>query len=490
MSLATSPPPQCPAHAGEAPPAAPLFTPPMPKGPAGKASLLEMLKYGLHSGIGMFLGTSYETQGVGRHPIPTLPRLRSRHLYMVRTPDLIRRVLVSEADAFPKSALMDDMLRALTGYSIFISNGEAWRRHRRLMDPAFETARIKDVFPMMVQAADACLARIEARAGAPGAARPIRIDLEMTHYAADIIFRTIFSEPLPNADAKRFFAAFEVFQKIAYAHGMLRLAKVPTQWLPDHWRAMHAARVIRDILRRPLARRLKAERAGEATPQADILATLLRTKDPEGGPGFDDAELLDQIAMLFLAGHETSATAMAWSLYLLAHAPQVQDRAHAEAVEVYDGRAPDWRDMKRLAFNRDVFREAMRLYPPVAFLARDAGCPVQLANRKVEQGDAIMVSPWIQQRHRAHWPAPDAFDPDRFSRPESTEAVRQAYMPFSMGPRVCAGAAFALQEATLLLSLLLQRFRFLPEPGHTPDPVARLTLRSANGIPLRVEMRV
>jgi cytochrome P450 len=467
-----------------------LFTPPTPKGPPGKASFLDMLKFGLHSGIGMFLGTSYETQNVGRHPIPTLPRLERRMLWMVRSPELIRRVLVSEAERFPKSMLMDDMLRALTGYSIFISNGEAWRRHRRLMDPAFETARIKDVFPMMVQAADACIERLEAAAaGALGEARTVRIDLEMTHYAADIIFRTIFSEPLPSKDAKRFFGAFEVFQKIAYAHGMLRLAKVPTQLSPGHWRAVWAARVIRDILRRPLTRRLKAERAGKATPQTDILATLLRTKDPEGGPGFDDAELLDQIAMLFLAGHETSATAMAWSLYLLAHAPDAQERAHAEAAAVYGDRAPEWRDMKRLAFNRDVFREAMRLYPPVAFLARDAGCPMQLANRKVDEGDAVMVSPWIQQRHRAHWDNPDAFDPERFSRLENAEAVRSAYFPFSMGPRVCAGAAFALQEATLLLSLLVRRFRFLPEPGHTPDPVARLTLRSANGIPLRVERR-
>ena len=488
MSLAPSPPPQCPFPQGEAEPRA-LFTPPMPKGPQGKASFLEMLKYGLHSGIGMFLGTSYESQKVGRHPIPTLPRLKPRMLWMVRQPELIRRVLVTEADRFPKSMLMDDMLRALTGYSIFISNGEAWRRHRRLMDPAFETARIKDVFPRMLEAADACIARLEAATGTPGAARTVRIDLEMTHYAADIIFRTIFSEPLPAADAKRFFAAFEVFQKIAYAHGMLRLAKVPTQLSLSHWRAVWAARVIRDILRRPLARRLKAERAGQATPQTDILATLLRTEDPEGGPGFDDAELLDQIAMLFLAGHETSATAMAWSLYLLAHAPDVQDRAHAEAAEVYGERAPEWRDMKRLAFNRDVFREAMRLYPPVAFLARDAGCPMELGNRKVGEGDAVMVSPWIQQRHRAHWAEPDAFDPDRFSRAENAEAVRSSYFPFSMGPRVCAGAAFALQEATLLLSLLVRRFRFLPEPGHTPDPVARLTLRSANGIPLRVERR-
>jgi cytochrome P450 len=465
------------------------FIPPRPPVLPKKASLLQHLQYGLRSGIGMFLSGSYETVNVGRHPIPTMPKGERRWLFTVRTPELIREVLVRRAADFPKSTLMDDMLRALTGYSIFISNGEAWKRHRRLMDPAFEGARIKAVFPMMLQAVDACVERIGAHVDGPNGEAPMAIDVEMTHYAADVIFRTIFSEPMDGASARRFFKAFAVFQEIAYAHGMLKLAKVPTWLLPGHWRAMHAARVIRRILEAPIKRRLAAVRRGDPTPQDDIMATLITTVDPETGAGFGDGELLDQIAMLFLAGHETSATAMAWSLYLLANCPHIQERTHAEAEAVFGERRPGFEHMKRLALTRDVFREAMRLYPPVAFLARDAAKPEKLETKQVDPGAVIFVSPWLMHRHAKHWAEPDRFDPDRFETPAGEEALKCAYLPFSMGPRVCAGAAFALQEATLLLAELERRYRFLPAPGHTPAPVARLTLRSENGVPLIVERR-
>ena len=466
------------------------FIPPRPAVLPKKATLFQHMQHGLRSGIGMFLSGSYIDVGVGRHSIPTLPRLKKRWLFTVRTPELIREVLVRRAADFPKSALMDDMLRALTGYSIFISNGEAWKRHRRLMDPAFEGARIKAVFPMMRDAVDACVARLDLVAGTPGApAPPTAIDVELTHYAADVIFRTIFSEPMEAEGARRFFAAFNVFQEIAYAHGMLKLAKIPTGILPSAWRAKRAAKVIREILAAPLNRRLEAVRAGRPTPKDDILATLLTTADPETGTKFDDKELLDQIAMLFLAGHETSATALAWSLYLMASCPHIQERVHAEAAAVYDARTPQFADMRRLPLTRDVFRESMRLYPPVAFLARDAIQTEKMLTRTVEPGSVVFVSPWLMHRHATHWDHPDAFDPDRFETPGGQEALKCAYLPFSMGPRVCAGAAFALQEAVLLLSVLAQRYRFLPTPGHVPEPVARLTLRSANGIPLIVEKR-
>ncbi len=219
------------------------------------------------------------------------------------------------------------------------------------------------------------------------------------------------------------------------------------------------------------------------------MATLMTTVDPVTGTSFDDRELLDQIAMLFLAGHETSATAMAWSFYLLANAPDIQDRVHAEAAAAFGERRPQFGDMRRLPLTRDVFREAMRLYPPVASVARDAVKTERLQNRTLDPGSVLFVSPWLIQRHVAHWDAPDAFNPDRFETPAGQEGLRNAYLPFSMGPRVCVGASFALQEAVLLVSELCRRFSFRPAPGHTPDPVARLTLRSDNGMPLIVERR-
>ena len=464
------------------------FVPPRPPLLPRKASFGDFLKIGLRSNLSMFREGSYETLSVGRIRIPTLPFGKLRTLFIVRSQEILRDVLVRRADEFPKSRLMSDMLELLTGYSIFVSNGDAWRRHRRLMDPAFEQSRIRDVFPLMLGAVDACLARLDAHvAERPG--EPILIDLEMTHFAADVIFRTIYSEPVEPEGARRFFEAFEEFQEIAYAHGMLKLGRFPTGLLPSAFRARRAAKIIRRILQAPLDRRMQALREGRPTPQNDILASLIGARDPVTGTGFSDKELLDQIAMLFLAGHETSAAGLGWSFYLLANCPHLQDRVHAEAVAAFGGRAPQFSDMRKMPFTRDVFREALRLYPPVAVVARDSTRQEHLGGREIPPHEVLFVPIWLLHRHKSHWDDPDSFDPDRFDTENGREGLRCAYLPFSMGPRVCAGASFALQEAALLISALGQRFRLKPAPGHTPEPVSRLTLRSGNGIPLLLERR-
>ncbi len=463
------------------------FIPPRPPLLPRKAGAWDYLRIGLRSTLHMFKEGSYETHTVGRINIPTFPFLKPRPFFIVRNPETVREVLVKRAAEFPKSALMSDMLERLTGYSIFISNGEAWRRQRRLMEPAFEQARIRDVFPMMLDAVEGTLARLGAQVSEhPG--QPIVMDVELTHYASDVIFRAIYSEPMDAAGARRFFDAFETFQEIAYAQGMMKLARIPTRLLPSTFRAWRAARTIRGILAAPLKRRLAAIAGGRPVPTGDILASLITARD-EDGKGFSERELLDQVCMLFLAGHETSATGMSWALYLLASCPHLQERVHEEALRVLGDRAPQFSDMKKLAFARDVFRETLRLYPPVAMVARDATRPEPMGNKTVPEGEVIFVPIWLMHRHRQHWQEADRFDPDRFDSPNGREAVRCAYMPFSMGPRVCPGASFALQEATLLLASLARRFRFLPAPGHVPEPVSRLTLRSGNGVKLIVEAR-
>ena len=484
--LSASPSPRAGAGSGSA--ARCPVIPPRPASLETQASLYQLMRLGLRSSIGFHQETSFSDTRIGRAIVRTLPRLKKRALFTVRDPALVREILGRRAEDFPKSQLMDDMLRVLIGYSIFVSNGEAWRRHRRLMDPALEGARVAGVFPMMVAAVDACVDRLGDHVDRRGS-KPIRTDAEMTHLAADVMFRTMYSEPMRPRDANRFFAAFKVFQEIAYAHGMLRIVNFPTWVLPGVWRAKYAAAVVRSILLRPLRTRVRKVRSGRPVPTNDILASLMTTVDPVTGTGFADDELLDQISMLFLAGHETSAAGMAWALYLLAIAPDVQDRVHDEAVRVYGDGAPEFRHMRQLQLTRDVFREALRLYPPVAVVVRDATQTEKITNRDVAPGSMIFLPPWLLHRHTKHWERPHEFDPDRFATPNGQEGLRCAYFPFSMGPRVCAGAAFALQEGTLLLSQVARHFRLRPMPGHTPDPVARLTLRSANGIPLILERR-
>jgi cytochrome P450 len=242
-------------------------------------------------------------------------------------------------------------------------------------------------------------------------------------------------------------------------------------------------------LNAPLQRRLRAVRDGHPAPRNDILSSLIEAHDAETGTGFSETELLDQICMIFLAGHETSATGMAWALYLLANCPHLQERVHQEAVAVFGDRKPEFGDMRKLAFTRDVFRETLRLYPPVAMVARDSTRTEHMGTREIPPGEVIFVPVWLLHRHKLLWQEPDAFDPDRFETENGKEGLRCAYLPFSMGPRVCPGASFALQESALVLSELVRRFRFLPVPGHTPEPVSRLTLRSGNGVQLIVEPR-
>jgi cytochrome P450 len=462
--------------------------PPKPKRPPGKSSKLQMIRLGVRSSLAVFYDESFGVD-IGRTWIPTLPALKKRWMFTVREPELAREVLVRRAGDFHKSDIMDPMLQDVTGDSLFTSDGETWRRQRKLMDPAFAQAGLKAVFPLMRQAGDAAIARLADHV----ATRPddaLNVDAVTTHFAADIIFRTIFSESISAADAQTVFAAFEVFQKVSYAQGMLQMARAPARLVPGAGAAKRAARKIRAILKGPLDRRLKALKAGEPCPTADILAVLASTTDPDTGDALGESELLDQIAFLFLAGHETSASALAWALYLLAIDPGTQASLYAEVAEQVGDKTIEFAHIKRLAKVRDAFRETLRLYPPVAFFARDAMTDMRLGGRDIEKGSIVVVAPWLLHRQPRHWgETPDAFDPSRFDTAQGQEGLRCAYMPFSMGERVCVGAAFALQEATLLLAEVVRRFELSPQQGHTPEPVARLTLRSANGVRVRIKAR-
>ncbi|HSI49978.1 MAG TPA: cytochrome P450 [Ideonella sp.] len=427
-------------------------------------------------------------------------------LYMVNEPPLVRQVMVEQAANFPKHEMLGDALRPLLGDSIFTTNGAVWQRQRELMNPSFEAARVKRVFGRMRDAADAMVQRLrQVPAGSEH-----DLEVEMTHVAADIILRTILSQPLDGDSAHRVFEAFERYQ--ALAPKLMMPAFFGLRWLRPWWlqrQSERAAAEIRSLLvgmiqprHEDYQRALKAGDDAAALPDDDILATLLRVRDAKTGEGFGFDELVNQVAMLFLAGHETSASALSWSLHLLAHAPDVQQRMHDEAVAGLVGvEALDHDEaasrVKDMVLVRNVFRETLRLFPPVGFFARQAAVGCTMRDKQVRPGASVVISPWLIQRHRELWAAPDDFDPDRYEReasdaeaaagcPHARESLRRAYLPFGMGPRVCIGTAFALQEASLILAMLAREFRFEPVPGHVPQPVGRLTIRADNGIRLKV----
>ncbi|EAR50645.1 cytochrome P450 family protein [Oceanicola granulosus HTCC2516] len=399
--------------------------------------------------------------------------------YLVNDPSLVKRVLQERPDDFPKSDRIGAGLRPLLGQSVFLTNGAQWKRQRRIIDPAFEGGRLRDTYPAMWAAGQAAVARL----GPLADGRPVEIEAETSHAAADVIFRTLFSIPIEHALAREVFAEFRTYQR---SQPILNLAAfIPARWLPRFFRreTRASAHRIRALIARLTTERGAEIRAGRAPD--DLATKIMTTRDPETGETFSDAEMVDQVAIFFLAGHETSASALAWALYLLALYPDWQDKVAAEAA----GASDDFASVSRLRITRDVFREALRLYPPVPMMVREARCPETFRDRAVSPGAQVVLSPWHLHRQSRLWERPDEFDPARWASDNGRACAREAYIPFSAGPRVCTGAGFAMIEGVLLLALILRAYRVTPVEDRTPVPVAHLTVRSADGIWLRLAPR-
>jgi cytochrome P450 len=398
--------------------------------------------------------------------------------YLINQPDLVDLVLKERPMDFPKSGRVGEGLRPLLGESVFLTNGADWQRQRRIIDPAFEGGRLRDTFPAMVAAGKAASARLSEGV--------TEIEAQTSHAAADVIFRTLFSIPIEHEVAAQVFTGFRDYQRSQPVLNLAAFVPLPG-WMPRFHRARTkaSARAIRALITRLTADRAAAIAAGTAPD--DLATKIMTTADPETGRRFGTGEMVDQVAIFFLAGHETSASALAWALYLLALYPDAQERVAAEAAAF--GENPAFSDMSKLTFTRDVFREALRLYPPVPMMVRQATRGERFRNRDVAPGSQIVISPWHLHRHALLWDRPDAFDPDRYGTEAGRACLRAAYIPFSTGPRVCPGAGFAMVEGPLLLALLLKDWRLEPVQGRAPVPVAHLTVRAKDGIWLRLHRR-
>jgi cytochrome P450 len=393
---------------------------------------------------------------------------------MPNEPDLVRRVLVERAADYPKSARVAEGLRPLLGRSVFLANGEDWACQRRIIDPAFEAAGVRAAYPALRAAGQAGVARL-----GPG---PVEVEALASHMAADAIFRVMFSLPIEAPLAAEIYREFRAFQRAQPLLNAGAFLPLPA-WVPrGHGRAARAAaRAIRARIAELVAARAAEIAAGTAPD--DVATRLMTARDPVTGQGFGPEAMVDQVAIFFLAGHETSAAALGWALYLLATHPGAQARVAAEA-EAF-GAAPDFAALSGLKFTRDVFREALRLYPPVPMMVREAAAADRLRGRAVGRGTQVVLSLWHLHRNERLWTEPHAFDPDRWAG----DCPRGAFLPFSVGPRVCPGAGLAMVEGPLFLALLLAKWRLAPVPGREPVPVAQLTVRSRDGIWLDVVER-
>ncbi|TQS73009.1 cytochrome P450 [Rhodobacteraceae bacterium] len=404
--------------------------------------------------------------------------------YVCNDPKLVDLVLRKRPMDFPKSDRVRKGLAPLLRNSVFVTNGDVWAHQRRIIDPAFEGGKLRETFPAMWQAGVSCTNRLASRCGSP-----VDIEAETSHLAADVIFRTLFSIPIEDEAAQMTFQSFKAHQASAPIVSLAALMPWP-RWAPRFGmrKTRLTARRIRALIEELTQKR--AADIAQGTAPDDLATKIMTTPDPETGACFGTDEMVDQVAIFFLAGHETSASALAWSLYLLATHPdwQAQVAQEAQAVLCGDG-MPDFSALKRLRITRAVFREAMRLYPPVPMFVRENTCPEEFRQRDIAVGSQVVISAWHLHRHARLWDDPDGFDPARWDTENGKTCQRDAYIPFSAGARVCPGAGFALAEGTLLLAMILRSYVFKADPERVPVPSAQLTVRSANGIWLELRPR-
>ncbi len=390
--------------------------------------------------------------------------------YLVNELELVRLVLLERPEDFPKSERVTRGLRPLLGRSVFVTNGAEWAHQRRIIDPAFEGGRLKESFPAMLEAARAMVARVE-----PGV---LDVEAMASHATADVIFRTLFSRTIEDRVARETYEAFRAFQRAQPVGTLAALI----HWWPVRLKrqAREAAERLRALVAQLVAARQREIDAGRAPD--DLATKIMTTSDPETGEVFSEEEMVDQVAIFFLAGHETSAALLGWALWCLAAAPEWGERV-AEEAQAFMA-APAMAALSGMPATRNVLRETLRLYPPVPMFVRETVRAEKFRKRDVPPGAQVVVSPWHLGRHEAHWDDPDAFDPGRWDR---EKPAREAWLPFSAGPRVCPGAGFAMAEGAVLLAALMAAFRF--EVMETPVPVAHLTVRARDGIVLRAHAR-
>ncbi|EJH2520315.1 cytochrome P450, partial [Campylobacter jejuni] len=381
---------------------------------------------------------------------------------------------------FPKSAFLHELLSPLLGESIFTTNGEVWKKQRELLRPSFEMTRINKVFNLMSEA----VADMMDRFGKYPNHAVIEVDEAMTFITADVIFRTIMSSKLDEGKGKKILNAFVTFQEQSVHTAMRRMFRFP-KWLSyvlgDRKRAK-AGDVIRQVLSDIIKPRYDMADNAEFE---DILGSLLLVVDADTNKRFSFEEILDQVAMLFLAGHETTASSLTWTLYLLSLYPKEQEKAYEEITQVLQGGVVEISHLRQFKYLTNIFKESLRLYPPVGFFAREAKKDTQVRDKLIKKGSGVVIAPWLIHRHEEFWTNPHGFNPSRFEG----EYKKDAYLPFGVGERICIGQGFAMQEAILILANILKTYKLELEEGFVPDVVGRLTVRSANGMRIKFSKR-
>ncbi|MES2969230.1 MAG: cytochrome P450 [Pseudomonadota bacterium] len=449
------------------------FVPPCPMRPDRPLTAWDVLALARKDFLSLWAPGDFAT----RFRVVTIFR---RRILIVNSPKLVQEAFHTNHTIFQrKSPQMRHALKPLIGDGLFISDHEVWARRRRIVGPIIHTARVPGFVPVMIRAIEE--KRDEWLAQGDGA----QIDAlaDMARLTAEIICRTIFGQELGRHHADEIVAGFSDYQARIDQFDLFTALGLP-DWLPRF-----RNRGVRKATARVL-RALDAIIAGIASTgvkdDASVIGGLLSARDEDGTPLGPDA-IRNEAAVIFMAGHETTANTLAWAWYLLSQSPRVADRLRAEVDEVLADCAPTFADVHRLPYTRAVIEETLRLYPPVPILAREASGDGMILDQPISKGTLLLVVPWMLHRSPNFWPDAAAFRPERHM--EAKSPSKYLYIPFSIGPRVCPGQVFGMTEAILSLAILARRVTLDLVPGTDVQPVCRLTLRPGDTLPMILRLR-
>jgi cytochrome P450 len=389
---------------------------------------------------------------------------RKSYTYVIHHPEDVKRVLVTNHKNYTKGVGLD-RVKILLGNGIMTSEGDLWRRQRYMMQPMFHR-RIITKFARVIDAAnDRFIARWESQA-----ARGERVNVtdDMSELTLDIVLRAVFGRDLDHLTEESGGNPFAV------------VTKEPARNLQFAYKFRSLGKLVASLMRR---------RASEADEHVDFLAMLMSARDKETGEAMCERELIDEVMTLVVAGHETTASALNWTWYLLALHPEVESRLHAAIDATPVASAPSLAQMEALPYAPQVVKEALRLYPPGWVLSRRAIRADVLGRCDIPAGTDVLLNLYLLHRHPRFWPDPDAFRPERFALENEAERPRFAYMPFAAGPRHCIGETFALYEMLMHLYKVARRYRLTYLPAEPVELEAQINLRTKNPLYMRLERR-
>jgi len=389
---------------------------------------------------------------------------RGSYTYVIHHPDDVKRVLVSNHRNYTKGIGLD-RVRILLGKGIMTSEGELWKRQRYMMQPYFHRRVITEFAGVIAAANDRCLERWETRASQ---GEPVNLTDEMSELTLEIVLRAIFGRDLDRLTRELGANPFEV------------VSREPARDLQFAYRFRSLTKVVAQLI---------AQRRAEPEEHFDYLAMLMSARDKESGAPMGERELIDEVMTLIVAGHETTASGLNWTWYLLSQHPEAEARLHAEIDAAPELATPGLAQMEALGYTRQVVDEALRLYPPGWLLSRRTIEADVLGGYPVPAGTNVLLPLYLVHRHPAFWKDPEAFSPERFAPEQEAERSRFAYMPFAAGPRHCIGESFALYEMLMHLYKVARRYRLIWVPDKPLELEAQINLRTRFPLHMRLERR-